>query len=116
VSSEAHILATLRNARKSRGPQTVGGKAVVSRNAAIHGLSARQDVIRSESQTELDLHRVRMLDRTAGETDDESRSVGRLQPNYAKQTQLRQTNPIMPNEPNLRRAQMKANFLSRKVL
>jgi len=61
MSSEAQILANRRNAQESRGPQAADGKAIVSQNAVRHGLSARQDVIRSESQAEFDHHRGRML-------------------------------------------------------
>jgi len=61
MATEAQILANRRNAQKSTGPRTRQGKAAISQNAVRHGLSARQDIISSESQTEFELHRDRML-------------------------------------------------------
>jgi hypothetical protein len=40
MTSPAKIRANRRNARKSTGPRTVAGKAVVARNARTHGLNA----------------------------------------------------------------------------
>jgi len=61
MTTEARILANRLNAQKSTGPQTPQGKAVVSQNALKHGLSARHDVITSESQADFDLHRDALL-------------------------------------------------------
>jgi len=61
MATQAKILANRRNAQKSTGPQTPQGKAVVSQNALKHGLSARHDVITSESQADFDLHRDALL-------------------------------------------------------
>jgi len=61
MSTEAKILANRLNAQKSTGPQTPQGKAVVSQNALKHGLSARHDVITTESQADFDLHRDALL-------------------------------------------------------
>jgi len=61
MSTQAKILANCRNAQKSTGPNTPQGKAVVSQNALKHGLSARHDVITTESQADFDLHRDALL-------------------------------------------------------
>jgi len=61
MTTEARILANRLNAQKSTGPNTPQGKAVVSQNALKHGLSARHDVITSESQADFDLHRDALL-------------------------------------------------------
>jgi hypothetical protein len=61
MSTEAKIHANRLNAQKSTGPQTPQGKAVVSQNALKHGLSARHDVITTESQADFDLHRDALL-------------------------------------------------------
>jgi hypothetical protein len=61
MTTEARIIANRLNAQKSTGPQTPQGKAVVSQNALKHGLSARHDVITSESQADFDLHRDALL-------------------------------------------------------
>jgi hypothetical protein len=61
MASEAQILANRLNAQKSTGPCTLEGKAVVSQNAVRHGLSARQDIISSESQADFELYRDLML-------------------------------------------------------
>jgi len=61
MTTEARIHANRRNAQKSTGPQTPQGKAVVSQNALKHGLSARHDVITTESQADFDLHRDALL-------------------------------------------------------
>jgi hypothetical protein len=61
MATEAQILANRCNAQKSTGPCTPEGKAVVSQNAVKHGLSARQNIISSESQAEFELYRDQML-------------------------------------------------------
>jgi len=61
MSTQPQILANRLNARKSTGPNTPQGKAVVSQNALKHGLSAARDVITSESQPDFDLHRDSLL-------------------------------------------------------
>jgi len=48
MASTAQIAANRRNAAKSTGPKTAAGKAVASRNALRHGLTARQVVIQGE--------------------------------------------------------------------
>ena len=61
MATEAQILANRRNAQESTGPRSPEGKNVVSQNGVKHGLSARQDVISSESQAEFDFYRDQML-------------------------------------------------------
>src|SRR4030042_6667448 len=56
MTTEARIHANRLNAQKSTGPPTPQGKAVVSQNALKHGLSARHDVITTESQADFHLH------------------------------------------------------------
>lgn len=65
MASEAQVLANRRNAAKSTGPRTSEGKAIASQNSVVHGLSARHDVVGSESQAQFDRHRKRMLDEMA---------------------------------------------------
>lgn len=48
MSSAAQIAANRRNARKSTGPRTPGGKAVSAQNAWRHGLTARQVAVSDE--------------------------------------------------------------------
>ena len=61
MATEAQILANRRNAQNSTGPCTPEGKAIVSQNALKLGLTARQDIISSESQAEFELYRDQML-------------------------------------------------------
>ena len=65
MATKAQILANRRNARKSTGPRTPYGKALASQNALKHGLSARRNVLPSESRAEYDLHTRRILDEIA---------------------------------------------------
>jgi hypothetical protein len=62
MSTEAQIKANRENAKKSTGPRTARGKEVVSQNALKHGLCAKKNVIKSESQEEFDLFRDVMLE------------------------------------------------------
>ena len=61
MSSKAQIKANRRNARKSTGPKTAEGKAVVSQNAVKHGLFAPQDVRNCEKQADFDEFRAELL-------------------------------------------------------
>jgi len=61
MTTQPQILANRLNAQKSTGPNTPQGKAAVSQNALKHGLSARHDVITTESQADFDLHRDALL-------------------------------------------------------
>jgi hypothetical protein len=78
MSSTARILANRLNARKSTGPRSPEGKAVVARNPIKHGLLARQDVISSESQAEFDLYRSLILAELAPATPMESMLAERI--------------------------------------
>ncbi len=61
MASDAQIVANRLNARKSTGPRTVEGKAVVAQNAVRHGLLGRQAVIRGEDPGEFEFYREQML-------------------------------------------------------
>lgn len=61
MSTQAQLIANRQNAQRSTGPRTSQGKAAVSQNAVKHGLSARHDVISSESQADFDLYREQLL-------------------------------------------------------
>jgi hypothetical protein len=61
MATEAQIQANRSNARKSTGPCTAEGKAVVAQNAVKHGLSGRLDVIKGEDQDEFDRQREALL-------------------------------------------------------
>ena len=78
MATEAQILANQHNAQKSTGPRTHEGKAAVSQNAIQHGLSARKDVISSESQAHFDLYRERMLAELAPASPMESMLTERI--------------------------------------
>jgi len=65
MTTEAQVIANRRNARKSTGPRSTQGRTAISQNAVKHGLSARQDVITSESQADFDLYREQMLSELA---------------------------------------------------
>ncbi|MEJ2648370.1 MAG: hypothetical protein P8016_08200 [Sedimentisphaerales bacterium] len=62
MSTEAQIKANRENAKKSTGPRTARGKEVVSQNALKHGLCAKKNVIRTESQEEFDMFRDVMIE------------------------------------------------------
>jgi hypothetical protein len=62
MSTEAQILANRCNAQKSTGPRSSQGKTAIMQNSLKHGLTARQDVIFTESQAEFELYRERMLE------------------------------------------------------
>jgi hypothetical protein len=57
MTSEAQISANRANARKSTGPRTPEGKAVVSRNAVTHGFLAQETVIQGEDPGEFACYR-----------------------------------------------------------
>ncbi|MHC4623645.1 MAG: hypothetical protein ACYS4W_07050 [Planctomycetota bacterium] len=78
MPTQAQILANRRNARKSTGPRTPHGKAVIAQNAVKHGLLARQAVISSESQAEFDLYRHLILAELAPATPMESMLAERI--------------------------------------
>jgi len=61
MATEAQVLANRLNARKSTGPRTVEGKAVVAQNAVKHGLLAQKAVIVGEDLGEFGYYRGEML-------------------------------------------------------
>jgi hypothetical protein len=61
MASAAQIRANQANARKSTGPRTAAGKAVVAQNAVKHGLRAEQAVIAGEDPGEFEFYRDALL-------------------------------------------------------
>ena len=61
MSTKAQIRANRKNARKSTGPRTAKGKAVVSQNAVKHGLCAAEAVIKGENQADFEAFRDELL-------------------------------------------------------
>ena len=53
MASEAQLAANRSNARKSTGPRTPVGKAVVARNGIKHGLLSREYLVKGESEADL---------------------------------------------------------------
>ncbi len=78
MATNAQINANRRNAKKSTGPRTHQGKAIVSKNAVKHGLWARQNVISTESQADFNLHRDQALKELAPESPMESILANRI--------------------------------------
>src|SRR5512143_1610728 len=62
MTTEAQVAANRANARKSTGPRTPEGKAVVAQNAVKHGLLAREGVLRGEDGEEFERHREMLLE------------------------------------------------------
>jgi hypothetical protein len=62
MATQAQILANRRNAQKSTGPRTAGGKAVSAKNATKHGLFAQDNVVISENQADFDALRDEMVE------------------------------------------------------
>jgi hypothetical protein len=78
MATEAQIIANRSNAKKSTGPRTPKGRALVSRNALKHGLLARQNAISTESQADFDLYRDQFLSELAPESPMESMLADRI--------------------------------------
>jgi hypothetical protein len=78
MATEAQILANRLNAQKSTGPQTPQGKEIVSQNAVVHGLTAVNDIISTESSTEFELFRDQMLDELSPQSPVESMLAERI--------------------------------------
>ncbi|MBN2272425.1 MAG: hypothetical protein JXN61_17570, partial [Sedimentisphaerales bacterium] len=78
MTTEAKVLANRLNARKSTGPRTPQGKAAVAQNALKHGLSARRDVVITESQEDFDRHREALLSELNPQTPMESILADRI--------------------------------------
>ena len=62
MTTQAKIQANRQNAQKSTGPKTPEGKAAVAQNAIKHGLTARRDVVITESQQDFDRHREAIIE------------------------------------------------------
>lgn len=56
MTSQARIDANRKNAQKSTGPRSVGGKARSCLNALVHGFRAEQVVLPTENQADFDAH------------------------------------------------------------
>jgi len=78
MATQAQLLANRRNAQKSTGPRTAGGKAKVAKNAVKHGLFARQNVVIPENQADFDVLREDMLAELAPEGVMESLLAARI--------------------------------------
>ena len=76
--SKKQLAANRRNAKKSTGPCTPQGKAVVSKNGLKHGFSSDQIVIKSEDRAQFDLHRSQMIEELAPDTPVESYLADRI--------------------------------------
>jgi len=61
MATIAQTLANRRNSKKSTGPRSAEGKAVVAKNAVKHGLFAHEAVITGENREEYDLFRDEIL-------------------------------------------------------
>ncbi len=57
MATQAQIEANRRNAQKSTGPQTPGGKRIASLNSITHGLRSSRTLLTSEDPAEFDTHR-----------------------------------------------------------
>ena len=62
MASDSQIKANKLNAQKSSGPKTPEGKAVSSRNAMTHGLSARHLFIEGEDPREFEALRANLIE------------------------------------------------------
>ncbi|MBN1507895.1 MAG: hypothetical protein JW955_13675, partial [Sedimentisphaerales bacterium] len=62
MTTEVQITANRANARKSTGPRTAIGKAIVAQNAIKHGLLARRAVIKDEDPAEFEGYRAAMTE------------------------------------------------------
>lgn len=78
MTTQAQIAANRHNAQKSTGPQSPKGKAIVSRNAVKHGLTASQAIIEQEDRAEFDLYRQQFLEELAPQTPMESMLADRV--------------------------------------
>ncbi len=62
MSTESQVKANRENAKKSTGPKTTEGKETSAKNAVTHGLTARNDVVKYESQEDFDQYRHEMIE------------------------------------------------------
>jgi len=78
MASERQIAANRANARLCTGPKTAEGKALVGRNAIIHGLTAYGGLLASESPEEFFEMRASILDELVPASALESELVDRV--------------------------------------
>ena len=78
MATQNQILANRQNAQSSTGPRTAQGKTAASQNAVKHGLTARRDVISSESQADFDLYRAQFLTELTPQSPTESMLAERV--------------------------------------
>jgi hypothetical protein len=76
--SKKQLAANRRNAKRSTGPCTPQGKAIVSKNGLKNGFSSDQIVIKSEDRAQFDLHRSQMIEELAPDTPVESYLADRI--------------------------------------
>ncbi len=62
MSTKKQKDANRENAKKSTGPKTTEGKETSAQNAVTHGLTARNDVVKYESQDDFDQYRHEMIE------------------------------------------------------
>ena len=78
MATKNQLIANRQNAKNSTGPKTTQGKAIASKNSLTHGLTAKKDVIFSESQTDFDLYRQNYLEELRPQGRVESMLAERL--------------------------------------
>jgi hypothetical protein len=78
MTTDAQIKANRLNARKSTGPKTAEGKAVVAQNAIKHGLFAHENVIKCEKQADFDCFHDALLAGLAPAGGVEAMLAGRI--------------------------------------
>lgn len=78
MASEYQIAANRFNARSSKGPKTAEGKALSSRNAMTHGLSAADGLLAGERPEDFFEMRTRVIDELAPESPVENELADRI--------------------------------------
>ena len=86
MTTEMQIKANRKNALKSTGPRTEEGKDASSQNATTHGLCAKKNVIKTESQDEFALYRDNMIADLSPDGAMEEMLAPLNQPTIAKPT------------------------------
>ena len=78
MATEKQIDASRRNATKSTGPRTAGGKSTTRFNALKHGIFAEAPVVKGEDPDAFNTLRDSYLDRFLPATPEEQALVGNL--------------------------------------
>ena len=87
MTTARQIVANRRNARKSTGPRTPAGKAIVRKNALKHGLLSREVILPDEDEaTLLELGQVQAM---LGHTSPTTTAI------YAHAIQRAERNPAL---------------------